>query len=205
MKQVRAILLWVMLAVATQAIPPGEYEQMFGDLSAMVDGAGLTPGQMMAGSWTSIKYFGLADGRLAFNQSQFASAKSQGRAAVSGLFLAIHGGDRAHLLVRSELETNPVKRKWLWMNFGTEKMFFWRLKEGMMFQPLTRTLPSTDGLRAQLRLLMQSRDPLIRRAGLFWGSWLVDDGYRWRVNQMASADPDPVNRACASRLMTVMR
>jgi hypothetical protein len=199
------ILLWIILAGSARAILPLEYRQMFGELSAMADGTQLTPGQIMNGSWMCIQYFAPADERLEFNRAQFMSAVSPGRAAVSGLFLAIHGDPRARLALRSELETNRLKREWIWMNLGTEEVFFRNLLEGAKYQPLTRALPSVDGLRIQIRILMNSKDALVRRAGLFWGSWLADDGYRWGAGQMAESDADPVNRACAGRLLAMLR
>lgn len=85
------------------------------------------------------------------------------------------------------------------------RRFFKQFKRAAKLQPLTSVLPSMAGLRAQCRLLMQSRDPLTRRAGLFWGSWIADAGYLWGVNYMATKDADPVNRACAARLSDILR
>jgi len=201
---IRSVLCAGWMAASASAASP-DYRQMFGTLSEMADSAQLSPAQIMNGSWLSIKYFAPAEDQLGFNRTQFLTASSPGRAAVSGLFLAIHGDVRAHLMVCSELETNLKKRRWVWMNAGTEEVFFRNLLEGAKFQPLTRTLPSVDGLRAQIRMLMHSKDALVRRAGLFWGSWLADDGYRWAAARMAEEDVDPVNRICAARLLKIIR
>jgi len=201
---IRSVLCAGWMAASASAASP-DYQQMFRTLSEMADSAQLSPAQIMNGSWLSIKYFAPAGDRLVFNRAQFLTASSQGRAAVSGLFLSIHGDVRTHLAVRSELETNLKKRRWVWMNVGTEEVFFRNLLEGAKFQPLTRTLPSVEGLRAQIRMLMHSKDALVRRAGLFWGSWLADDGYRWAAARMVEEDTDPVNRACAARLLKIIR
>ncbi len=201
----RLVLLTGWITAAATAAPPAGYQQMFRELSAMADSAQLTPARIMNASWLCIQYFAPAGERLEFNRAQFLTADTQGGAAVSGLFSAIHGDSRIRLTVREELETNLQKRRWLWMNVGTEEIFFRNLVEGSKFQPLTRTLPSADGLRLQIRMLMNSKDALVRRAGLFWGSWLADDGYRWGAGRMAESDADPVNRACAARLLAEIR
>ena len=205
----RKLLLAVGLAAAlsgsARSALPADYGQVFNNLVAMIDSRAPAPGQMMQGSWLSVRYFLPAAAGLDFNRQRFAAASSMGQTAISGLFLAVHGSAKEHLLVCRELETNSVKRQWLWLHFGSEALFFQRLREGQKFQSLTRTLPSTDGLRKQVRILMNSNDPLTRRTGLFMGSWLVDDAYRWKVGQLASGDPDPVTRACAGRLLTLMR
>lgn len=198
-----SILLLTLPVLAEQVDKSVEYAQMFVKLSSMVDGSGMTPQQMVTGSWLGIKYFAPIEGRLEVNRGWFMKAGTLGQAAVSGLFLAMHGDNRTRLFVRNELETNLSKRQWLWLTVGTEDVFFRQFRNGQKMQPLTSVLPSMSGLRAQCRLLMQSRDPLTRRAGLFWGSWIADAGYLWGVNYMAKEDADPVNRACAARLARV--
>lgn len=178
-----------------------KYVQTYSQLTHLVNGRGLTPVQMATGSWMSLQYFKAGTDRTAYNKQRFVQAQSLGETAVSGLYVAIHGNPRSQLLVRRELETNSDKRHFMWLNFGTERAFVRGIDEGAKFQPLTRVLPSTTGLRKQLRLLMQSQDALTRRAGLFWGSWLIDDGYRWGTELMAKSDPDLVNRSCAAYIL----
>jgi hypothetical protein len=197
-----AATIFLAAGIVRAELPQG-YSEMFDELSALIDGGVLGPMEMVRGGWLATRCFASADEGLEFNRKQFIDAESLGQATVSGLFLAMHGNSRDRLFVRSELETNLVKRKWLWLTVGTEEVFFKQFNNSVKLQPLTRTLPSTDGLRAQCRLLMQSSDPLTRRAGLFWGSWLADDGYRWAGNHMATEDVNPVNRACATRLLNL--
>jgi hypothetical protein len=194
-----------MPALAEQAGTVAEYQEMFSRLSSMVDSSGMSPQKMVTGSWLGMKYFAPIEGRMGCNHGWFTDAGSRGQAAVSGLFLAMHGDNRMRLFVRNELETNLTKRQWLWLTVGTEDVFFRQFENGRKMQPLMSVLPSMAGLRAQCRLLMQSRDPLTRRAGLFWGSWVADAAYLWGVNYMAKEDKDPVNRACATRLLTMIR
>lgn len=201
-RAMRVVWLSLLFGIPARAAVTPAYEQIFEELSAMVDAA--VPQKVMPASVLGVKCFSPGAGRLDFHREQFVSAQSQGRAAVSGLFLAVYGDAASRLLVRGELENNSQKRAWLWRNFGTEKLFFWQIRQGARFQSLTQLLPFTEGLRAQIRLLLQSKDPLIRRAGLFFGSWLADDGYRWGAQFMASSDADPVNRECARRLLPMI-
>jgi hypothetical protein len=206
MMRVRFIVWFCAAAVflaagAVRAELPQNYPEMFNELSALIDGGVLGPMEMVRGGWLATRCFAPSDEGLEFNREQFIDAESPGQTTVSGLFLAMHGDSRTRLLVRSELETNLSKRKWLWLTVGTEEAFFKQFNNGVKLQSLTRALPATDGLRTQCWLLMQSSDPLTRRAGLLWGCWLADDGYRWAVNHMATEDVNPVNRACAIRLL----
>ena len=199
--------VWFCVAVvflgagAVRAQLPQRYPEMFDELASLIDGSVLGPMEVVRGGWLATQCFAPADDGLKFNREQFVDAESLGQTAVSGLFLAMHGDSQTQLFVRRELETNLSKRKWLWLTVGTEDVFFKQFDTGVKLQSLTGMLPSTVGLRAQCRLLMQSSDPLTRRAGLLWGSWLADDDYRWAVNYMVTEDASPVNRACAIRLL----
>ncbi len=177
------------------------YPAIFGELAALIDGDELGPVEMVRGGWLATKYFAPAAEGLEFNRARFVAARTAGQAGISGLFLAQYGTPAHHQLVCRTLETDRIKRAMMNRIFGTEEAFFQSLENGQYLQPLMDVLPSTAGSRALLRLFIQSKDPLVRRAGLFWGHWFADGDYWRAVREMATKDPDSVNRACAIRLL----
>jgi len=196
-----AFLVVFLAANSACAVLPGNYPAMFSELSALMDSDELDPGQLMRGGWLTTRYFSAAAEGLEFNRSRFAAAQTAGSAGLSGLFLAVHGTQMHHQFVCKTLETDKTKRILMSRIFGTEKAFFQSLENGEQLSPLLEALPSTDRLRQLLRMLIQSKDPLTRRAGLFWGYWLRDEDYWKSAREMTARDPDPVNRACALRLI----
>jgi len=196
-----AVMAVLLVASFAHAALPGNYQEMFYELSEWMDGDALGPVEMMRGGWLATQYFSPAADGLNFNRERFTAARTSGQAGLSGLFLAVHGTQEHRQFVCKTLETDRIKRGMMNRIFGTEAAFFQSLEGGEYLRPLMSVLPSTNGLRSLLRMLMQSSDPLTRRAGLFWGYWLVDDVYRKAVREMASKDPDAVNRACAARLL----
>ena len=196
------VFLAVFLAaqVAHAALPP-DYPAMFSELSGLMDSEELGPGGMLRGGCLATRYFSTAAEGLEFNQSRFAAAQTAGTAGLAGLFLAVHGTQVQHQFVCKTLETDKTKRVLMGRIFGTETAFFQSLENGESLSPLIETLPSTERLRLLLRMLIQSKDFLTRRAGLFWGHWFPDGEYWKTVREMAAKDPDAVNRACAQRLL----
>lgn len=180
---------------------PGNYPAMFSELSGLIGGDELNPVEMVRGGWLATQYFAPASAGLEFNQARFAAARTSGEAGLSGLFLAVHGTAARHQFVCKTLETDRTKRAMMSRIFGTEPVFSRSLENGEYLQPLIDALPSAAGPRALLRLMIQSGDPLVRRAGLFWGHWFADGDYWKSVRGMALKDPDAVNRACAMRLL----
>lgn len=196
------VFMAVFLAVqfAHAALPP-EYPAMFSELSGLMDSDELGPGEMLRGGWLATRYFSTAAEGLEFNQSRFTAAQTAGPAGLAGLFLAVHGTQTHHQFVCKTLETDKTKRVLMGRIFGTEAAFFQSLEAGDSLSPLIETLPSTDRVRLLLRMFIQSKDSLTRRAGLFWGHWFPDGDYWKAVREMAAKDPDAVNRACAQRLL----
>jgi hypothetical protein len=188
-------------AQVAHAVLPTEYPAMFSELSGLMDSDEISPGEMLRGGWLATRYFSTAAEGLEFNQSRFMAAQTAGTAGLSGLFLAVHGTQTHHQFVCKTLETDKTKRVLMSRIFGTEAAFFQSLENGESLSPLIETLPSTDRLRLLLRMLIQSKDFLTRRAGLFWGHWFPDGEYWKTVREMAAKDPDAVNRACAQRLL----
>jgi hypothetical protein len=196
-----AFLAIFLTANSARAVLSGNYPAVFSELSALIDSDELDPGQMMRGGWLATRYFSAAAEGLKFNQERFVVAQTAGSAGLSGLFLAVHGTQTHHQFVCKTLETDKTKRILMSRIFGTKEAFFQSLENGEQLSPLLETLPSTDRLRLLLRMLIQSKDPLTRRAGLFWGYWLRDGDYWKSTREMTAKDPDPVNRACALRLI----
>lgn len=180
---------------------PGNYAETFGELSALIDGDEMSPLEMARGGWLASGYFRTAADGLDFNRARFTAAHTAGQAGLSGLFLAVHGRPEHHQVVCRTLETDRTKRAMMNRIFGTEAAFFQSLENGEYLQPLIDALPSANGPRVLLRLLIQSKDPLVRRAGLFWGHWFADGDYWRSARDMALKDQDAVNRACAIRLL----
>jgi hypothetical protein len=195
------VALVLYFAGFAQAALPENYAETFSELSAMIDGDELSPLEMVRGGWLTPGYFAPAAEGLEFNRARFAAARTAGQAGLSGLFLAVHGSPEHHQFVCKTLETDKTKRAMMIRIFGTEAAFFQSLENGEYLQPLMNALPSTAGPRALLRLLIQSKDPLVRRAGLFWGHWFADGDYWKSAREMATKDLDAVNRACAVRLL----
>lgn len=198
----RIVVATVLLSAGfARAALPGNYAETFSELSAMIDGNELSPLEMVRGGWLTPGYFAPAAEGLEFNRARFAAARTAGQAGLSGLFLAVHGRPEHHQFVCKTLETDKTKRAMMNRIFGTEAAFFQSLENGEYLQPLMNALPSTAGPRSLLRLLIQSKDPLVRRAGLFWGHWFADGDYWKSAREMAAKDSDAVNRACAVRLL----
>ncbi len=184
---------------------PADYAETFGELSALIDSTEPGPVGVVRGGWLAAGYFRAAAEGLEFNRGRFAAARTAGQAGLSGLFLAVHGAPEHHRLVCKTLETDRTKRAMMSRIFGTEAAFSQSLQNGEYLQPLIDTLPSASGPRALLRLMIQSKDSLVRRAGLFWGHWFADGDYWKSAREMALKDPDAVNRACAIRLLRISR
>ena len=195
----------VFMAGVVCAELPANYAATFGALAKRIDGPQLTPVEMVQSGWQATRYFAPGIEGLPFNRDRFEKSQTPGSAGLSGLFLAVHGTPVYHRFVCKILETDRSKRNLMRWLFGTETAFFRSLRDGAQLGPLMNALPSTQGVRSLLRMLIHSKDSLTRRAGLFWGSWFADAGYWTAVRTLATNDSDAVNRACAQRLLKANR
>ncbi len=200
-KYLPVVIAVLLPAGFSPAALPENYPATFSELSALIDGDELSPVEMMRGGWLAPGYFAPSTEALEFNRQRFAAARTTGEAGLSGLFLAVNGTAAQHQFVCKTLETDQTKRRMMSRLFGTEEAFFQSLENGEPLRPLMNALPSTVRLHSLLRIFSQSKDPLVRRAGLFWGYWFADGDYWQTVRTAAAQEADAVNRACAQRLL----
>lgn len=194
------LLLGVARAGAAPAVP-SDFATLYDKLAALFDQAELSPLDVAAGSLHAARFYAVGRPGLATNRMWFKAAPTRGRASASGLFVVVHGQTEDLIGVRTELETNRTKRGWLYEMVGTEPRFRAALMNGKMWAPLSRVLPATEGCRTMAVLCLRSRDPLVRRAGAFWGYWFADAPYWSYVRRLAEADADGVNRQVGALLM----
>ncbi|MCS6772142.1 MAG: hypothetical protein NZ740_08985 [Kiritimatiellae bacterium] len=159
-------------------------------MASLVDREDLTAMDLARGSMDAARLIAVGPAALDEMGSRFRGAATFGEAATSGLYLAAWGGSAHLALIKRELESNPTKRGWLHRLVGTEEAFLAHLDSGGRYQPLLQLMPDVGGVRALTHLLMRSKDPLVRRAGLFWGYWLADRAYWNAVRALAKTERD---------------
>jgi hypothetical protein len=103
--------------------------------------------------------------------------------------------------MQRDLETNKRKRAWLANTVGSEEAFSSSIESGAEWEKFLRVLPTTEGVRRFAAGCIQSKDFLVRRAGMFWGYWFGGSAYWNGVKKVSSGDPDPVTRRIAAHLM----
>ncbi len=188
MKHALAILLLGACVAAAEV--PADFAEAFARVAALVDRETLGPMDLARGSMDAARLIAVGAPGLPLTEPRFLQAETFGEAAVAGLYMTTWGGS-AHLAsIRRELETNARKRAWLRQLVGTEEVFLAHLASGGTYQPLIRLLPDVGGARALTMLLMRSGDPLVRRAGLFWGFWIADGTYWNAVSALAKTERD---------------
>ncbi len=183
------------------AAVPADFAATYDKLSVLFDQAELSPLDVAGGSLQAARFYGVGRPGLVTNRVWFKAAPTRGRASASGLYLVVHGSTDDLLGVRRELETNRLKRRWLYELVGTEPRFQAALMQGKMWAPLSRVLPATEGCRTLSILCLRSADPLVRRAGAFWGYWFADASYWSAVRRLAERDPEEVNRKVGALLL----
>lgn len=188
------------LSARAQSVP-GDFETTFRSLAGMVDAVEVGAMQMAKGTYDATRFYAVGAAGLEPNVGWYVGAPSFGQAAVAGLYLAVWGRASDLATVRRELETNGRKRAWLQQMLGDEARFFASIDSGRTWAGMVALLPAIGGTRTLMQLLMGSRDPLVRRAGLFWGYFLADAAYWSRVRALRQADPDALNRRVADRLL----
>lgn len=201
----RSLIVAAALVLAAGRAPaagvPSDFSATYDKLSALFDQAELSPLDVAGGSLQAARFYGVGRPGLVTNRVWFKAAPTRGRASASGLYLVVHGATDDLLGVRRELENNRLKRRWLYELVGTEPRFQAALMQGKMWAPLSRVLPATEGCRTLSILCLRSADPLVRRAGAFWGYWFADDGYWGYVRRLAERDAEEVNRKVGTLLL----
>lgn len=188
MKHALAILLSTVALAAAEV--PSDFSATFDRVAALVDREALGPVELARGSLDAARLIAVGAPGLPLTEPRFLQAETFGEAAVAGLYMTTWGGSAHLAAIRRELEKNAQKRAWLHQLVGTEEVFLAHLASGGTYQPLIRLLPDVGGARALTMLLMRSGDPLVRRAGLFWGFWLADGTYWSAVRALAKTERD---------------
>ncbi len=185
-----ALVLLFAAAALAHAQFPADFAETFERVTALVDREELGALEMARGSVDAARLISVGAPGVAWMEPRFKGAATFGEAAVAGLYMTTWGGSGQLAAIRRELETNAHKRSWLHQLVGTEETFLAHLASGGRYQPLIRLLPDVGGARALTMLLMRSGDPLVRRAGLFWGYWLADASYWNAVRALAKTERD---------------
>jgi hypothetical protein len=180
---------------------PDDFEATYQSLSGLVDAESLGAMDMARGTYDASRFFAVGKPGLPPLEQRFRSGVTLGQATVAGLYLTVWGQQTQFDLIRGELERNTAKRRIVYSMAGTEDIFFSSLESGATYQPMLRLLPSVGGTRMLTRQLLDSKDALVRRGGMFWGYWLADRSFWKRVKEMAGDDPDAATRTIAQRLV----
>lgn len=188
MKHALVLLLFVASLAAAQ-LPP-DFADTFARVAAWVEREELGALEMARGSVDAARLIAVGAPGVPDMQTRFKQAATFGEAAVAGLYMTTWGGSGELALIKRELENNGRKRAWIQRLVGTEEAFLAHLASGGTYQPLIRLLPDVGGARSLTMLLMRSGDPLVRRAGIFWGYWLADANYWNAVRALAKSERD---------------
>lgn len=197
----RSLIAAALLTAAAAAAPPADFADNYVKLSAFLDQEELSPLDVAEGSLRAARFYAVGLPGLEPTRRWFHAAPTCGRASAAGLYQVVHGSSNDLMGVRLELETSKLKRGWLYAMVGTEQRFEAALMNGKSWAPLSRVLPATTGCRTLAVMCLRSRDPLVRRAGAFWGYWFADAPYWGYVRRLAAGDADPVTRKISANLL----
>ncbi len=199
----RSLIAALALLASAEAAdaPPSDFASTYVKLSAFLDQEELDPLEVAAGSLWAARFYSVGRPGLEPTRRWFRSAATCGRASAAGLYQVVHGSSNDLMAVRVELETSKLKRGWLHGMVGTEPRFEASLENGKSWASLSRVLPATAGCRTLAIMCIRSRDPLVRRAGVFWGYWFADAPYWGHVRRLAAGDGDAVTRKVSANLL----
>lgn len=201
MKKLFLILALVAGSVWAEANVPGDFDEVFARLAELVDRESIGALDMARGSLDATRLIAVGAPGLSVLEPRYRGATSFGEASVAGLYMTVWGKADQLSVLQRELETNPMKRKWIYGLVGTEELFWASIAGGDAYQPLLRLLPTIGGTRAFARKCMESKDALVRRAGLFWGYWMADATYWAAVKQLVKSEQDHATLKIAQRLL----
>ena len=180
---------------------PEDFPQTYDSLASLLDREDPGAIELARGTYDAAQFFAVGPVALPYCKKRFENASTEGEASIGGLFITVRGNAEDIALIQRELETNKGKRQWLAHMVGTEKAFFASIESGAAWREFIRVLPSTEGPRRLSLGCMQSRDALVRRAGMFWGYWFEGQAYWTAVKNISSGDADPGTRRIASHLL----
>lgn len=157
--------------------------------------------QWTRGIYLATQVFRFGAGGVPFMNAQFSRAADPTVSFLAGVYITTYGSDADLTHVRTDLETDARKRSWLKASFGDAAALSASMELGEEWRPALRCLPATTGCRKLALSCAQSADPLVRRAGLYWGYWVPDATYWGAVRQALKSDPEPLNRRFAAFLL----
>ena len=182
---------------------PADFLSDYEQLVSILDQGNPSALDIAQGSYLATQFFSVGAPGLSPMESRFPTAQTPGQASVAGLYVVLYGQQKEIEGVRRELETNEMKRKWLYGMVGNERSYMNSIQGSAQWRPMLQLLPSTSGCRVLVTQCLQSRDPLVRRAGLYWGYCMPDAAYWNSVKQTAVVDPNPVTRKMAAHLLSL--
>lgn len=194
-------------AAASEPAPPSaaaaarQMEPLWTELVALVPERPWDPLQWTRGLYLGTQIFRFGADGVPYMNGQFSGARGPTVAFLAGVYVTLYGRDEDLDHIRGDLETDRVKRSWLKAAFGDAAALSGSMEGGEEWRPALRCLPATGGCRKLAMSCLQSADPLVRRAGIYWGFWVPDNAYWSAVRQCLKSDSDPLNRRFAAFLM----
>lgn len=201
MKKLLVIFAVLACSAYAESTVPSDFGETFSSLAGLVDREELGALDMARGTYDAARFIAVGAPGVPWLEPRFKKAASFGEAAVAGIYMTVWGRAEQLYAIQRELETNPLKRKWLYALVGTEEHFAASLSGGAAYQPMLRLLPSVGGSRALTMNCIKSKDALVRRAGLFWGYWLADASYWNAVKALAKTETDRTTLRLVQQLL----
>jgi hypothetical protein len=199
-------------SVAATADPPAEAPNappglpaQFDELLSLTRSGDWGPLEWGRSSVLSMRILNNGRKGVPYLRYRFERAAAEEEGFLAGAYLGVHGSDDDHAIVRRELERNPRKRAWLRTLVGDGKALSAALRDGEDWEPAVRFLPTVTGCQRLTRLLIDSEDVLVRRAGLYWGFWVAGPAYWKAVEDRAQNEADPLTRRFAAYLLKTRR
>jgi hypothetical protein len=178
-----------------------QIEPLWSELVALVPERPWSPIQWTRGIYLSTQIFRFGAQGVPYMNAQFSGAKGPTVAFLAGVYVTLYGTGEDLTRIRSALETDRTKHSWLKAAFGDPAALSNTMEGGEEWSPALRCLPAPGGCRKLAMSCLQSSDPLVRRAGLYWGFWVPDATYWSAVRQCIKSDSDSLNRRFAAFLL----
>ena len=129
-------------------------------------------------------------------KTRFLASGDPNEVIISGAYIIIYGTDTDQKWIRTDLETSKRKQHWLNQLVGSPRQINASIQEGASWQPVLQRIPATR-IKSFARLCMKSEDPLVCRAGIYWGYWFGGAGYWKELQRLAEKSGDPMARTLA--------
>lgn len=177
----------------------------FSELVGLLNQNDLTLADWARATCLASSYFAGGPAGVSSSFNHFLKSSTPAEAVLSGVYVATHGTSKYRFAVRNDLETNKVKRVWLNEFLGTEKDIRCAMEFGVEWQALIQCLPSMSGCQAFVTGCIRSKDPLVRRLGLYCGYWIPSINYWELVKQQGAGDQDTLTRWFALYLQSLQK